>query len=612
MPIPKRLPILAVCSARVAGPTALLAVALVYLWSSLATIANFAFRYPAFDQFRLYPIYLGLPFPENAIQIENGHRPILPALVRLAEIRWFAADQWLQIAIGLACALLALTLLIWTLSRDRGLKALQVSAGTLMAVLAIFWLGNARILMHGNELVHAYIVVLLLICMVLAIHAARTAHTNLWMGAAALCAFAATFTFGSGMACFPALFVGAFLVRTPPRALALPAVLFAGALATYVFALPGNDGIRHVISVDPAANISALLSFLASPWMNAWLGMADPPLISSIQHSALHSAIGYFVVETARAIAKPLGSQWLMRECLVVGALGVLIWSGTLLHAWRQGRELSRVRLLAIALMSFGIGVAAMVSATRMESFLAHPTGILTDRYLPWSCLFWLGSALYIGCGVQASPRRQCAFAATALFCALILIPSHRSLAGWSATVHRNVQQSAVAAQLGIWDGQRFPDGPDARKNDVLASLGLLKRAHLSMFSEPAYALLEAGWHLASRPEVPLAGAFARVVRQFDDRASQHHVAAIEGWMPRVEGFTGSDTLVVVGSSGALRGLAKPSYIGPNKRSLRFSSARKGGFDGYVLDPARGELLSVVAISAAGNAVAAIPLQIPL
>src|SRR5690606_14207293 len=142
-----------------------LCVALVYLWSSIATIANFAFLYPAFDQFRLYPIYLGLPFPDSAIQLENGHRPILPALIRLAEIRWFDANQWLQIGTGLGFALLASGLLAWATVRERGLDILQIATATLFITLGFWWLGNARLLMHGNELAHAYLVVLLLVCM---------------------------------------------------------------------------------------------------------------------------------------------------------------------------------------------------------------------------------------------------------------------------------------------------------------------------------------------------------------------------------------------------------------------------------------------------------------
>ena len=84
--------------------------ALVWFWSSLATLSTFALRYPAFDQYRLYSIYLGLPFPTNAVQPENGHRPILPALLRLAEIRWLAADQKFKVVVGRGAGVVSLVL----------------------------------------------------------------------------------------------------------------------------------------------------------------------------------------------------------------------------------------------------------------------------------------------------------------------------------------------------------------------------------------------------------------------------------------------------------------------------------------------------------------------
>lgn len=574
----------------------LLLTALTYLWSSLATIANFAFQYPAFDQYRLYPLYLSLPFPENAIQLENGHRPILPALVRLAEIRWFEANQWLQIDIGLAFALAAQVLLAWAIMRERCLSALQMGTALLFATLGLWWLGNARMLMHGNELVHAYLVVLLMVCIGLAIHAARGKHAVAWMGLAASCAVAASFSFGSGLACFPALFVGAFLARLPARALVLPALALAGVLASYLLGLPGSNGVLNVMSIDLVGNLDALVMFLSSPWMNAWLGLADPPLFPALQRSVMQSG-GAILVDSARSVAAAFGSDWMVQESRLAGAVGVIAWLLMLFDACRKGSTLGGTRLLALVISTFGVGVAAIVGITRLDSFQAHPAGILADRYLPWSCLFWLGVALYVGCGTGTSQRRQLLVAATAFICAVALVPSHRSFAGWSATVHRSVQLSAAAAQLGIWDDSRFPDGPDASKQDVLRTLALLRARHLSMFSEPTYNLIESGRRIGSQSAPVLDGAWARIVRRFDDPLGGHHVATIEGWIPPIEALSGDPTLIIVDATRTVRGAAKPSHIGPGKGSLRFSRARKGGYDGYILDPEPGDTFDLAVLN---------------
>ncbi len=134
--------------------------AAIYLLTSLATIWNFAWPQPAFDQWRLYAIYLTQPFPQNVLQLENGHRPIIPALLRVAEIESLHANQYLQIVLGVGCALIAAGLLAWLVWRERGLPLPLRAAGVMLATVAVLWLGNARMPLHCNELVHAYLLTL--------------------------------------------------------------------------------------------------------------------------------------------------------------------------------------------------------------------------------------------------------------------------------------------------------------------------------------------------------------------------------------------------------------------------------------------------------------------
>ncbi len=115
-----------------------------YLLTGLAMIAAFAWPQPFLDQFRLYPIYLELPFPENVLQRENGHRPIIPGLIRVLEIHWLGANQMLQIAFGAFCALATALCAAWiALREDRLARPLRL-AGAMLAVMAVFWLGNAQ------------------------------------------------------------------------------------------------------------------------------------------------------------------------------------------------------------------------------------------------------------------------------------------------------------------------------------------------------------------------------------------------------------------------------------------------------------------------------------
>jgi hypothetical protein len=589
--------------------------ALAYLLTSLVAITNFALRYPAFDQYRVYPIYLGLPFPANALQLENGHRPILPTLLRLAEIRWFHADQRLQVVAGVAAALLALALVAWTVVRERGVPPITRACACALAALALFWLGIASMLMHGNESVHVYFVVLFSIAAMLAVESARRQRPARSMLVASLCCVAATFSFGTGMASFACVLLLGAVLRLRLRELAIPAVMLALTATIYLVALPGNGGVRNSLHVDPLANLAALARWLSAPWMQAWLGNGDAPLSESLQSSLLQMAMGRPLVASARWLDSLFGAHGMMIWSVLIGAVGIAAFAYLLLRAWHRGREAGAMRLLGLGLAAFALGAAGIVCLARLQAFQQSPEQVFADRYLPWSCLFWLGLALQAFAGLRLrSGWRTSAFAASTGFVLLLFAPSHRAFAGWSASVYRHLQQSAVAAQLGIWDAQRFPDGPDASRTNVLDTLARLRASHLSMFAEPAAALLQSGaWHAPAERPPATTDAVARIVREFDDPLSGRRIADFEGWMPRIESRPRDPLLVVVDAAGSLRGLAKTSFIGMNRSSLRLNVPQQRGFDGYVIDPRPGEVLSLLVLDASGaQALAAITLSVPV
>ena len=193
-----------------------------YLTSGLCAIANFAWLQPVFDQFRLYDIYLSQPFPNNVLQLENGHRPVIPSLLRLAEIHWLQANQMLQIVLGAGFATATSAIVAWFGWRSRRLSLPARAASVMLAVIGVFWLSNARMLLHGNELVHAYLIMVCVTSGSFCVYRAGSGAPAAWMSFASLCAAIATFSFGPGIAAFPALLFVGWLQRVPLRALALP------------------------------------------------------------------------------------------------------------------------------------------------------------------------------------------------------------------------------------------------------------------------------------------------------------------------------------------------------------------------------------------------------
>src|SRR5690606_40383145 len=108
-------------------------------------------KVPYADSYRFLTTFLERPFPENVLAADNGHREVLTNLVRLAELHWLHANQWLQTLVGVAGLFTATLVAMRTLRcepADRRIAAFGVLA------IGLYWLGNARKLAHGSEAAH--------------------------------------------------------------------------------------------------------------------------------------------------------------------------------------------------------------------------------------------------------------------------------------------------------------------------------------------------------------------------------------------------------------------------------------------------------------------------
>ena len=606
-PSPRLSALRSLLSPRRCLPALLVALAAAWLLGALVAMANFALRYPAFDQYRLYTWYLGMDFPASVLQLENGHRPILPALVRIAEIEAGVAGQKLQTMVAVGLALGTLAVLVLAAWRGRR-SALSWASMVLLATLGLFWLGYARMMMHGYEMVHVHLISLAVVLAVACVQRAGRERPVWHMAWAGIAALAATFSFGPGMACFVPVFLLAALLRLPPRSFVLPGLMFALAVLAYLGGLPGEDGVRGSLALRPLDNLRAGLQWLASPFFHAWLGFADAGMLAWNPGSRPEEKL---LRDAALVVARALGPDWKTRAALMIGLAGVAGWCWQVWRAWRYPQALSAIGGLALGLASFGLAVGAIIALARLAYFDQHPGQLMADRYLPWPGLFWLGLALSAAerAAQSARPAWRALAPVLALSLFVVLLPSHRGQVGWSAAVHRGNQQSAVAAQLGIWDPERFPREQDASRHDVETTLARLRERRLSMFAEPAHALLADAWRAPpdAGPELPMARAF--VTRRFHDDKGNRAVAAFEGWLTRIEDRPREPVLVVVDGQGRVRGLAKTSFIGPEKSPRRYNVPAKRGFDGYLLDPQPGETLRLLVLDPDTRAVLA---QVPV
>lgn len=555
-----------------------------FVLTGVLEIINFGWRQPMFDQFTMYPKYLLLPFPQNAIQLENGHRPILPVLLRIAEARWFSASQILQLTVGGACAFLMAAIVSISAWRAPNTSLAIRAACVATACIGIFWLGNARMLLHGNELLHVYLLGLFLLLGALSAYRAAQESALGWMSAASVFCLSATFCFGPGIAAFPAIALVAWYLRVPLRAIGILGLGIVAALITYLWILPGNEGVRGMLALRPIDSLATAMRWIASPWVNAWLGYADPPLYAWMTPTPSSSCVAHWLSGSANTIQSVLHIDIRRTGPLFVGLAGFAT-AGVLLvgQSFRRGPQ-PPIQCLALTLVLFSGALSVIIGIARLAEFSLQPDDIFADRYLPWSCMFWLGLAiLLLRKADKTGPWARATAMMIALAIPLALTASHQSWAGWGEAVYRNSQQSGAAAISDVFDSRVFPDDASASPQVVLKTLDLLERGRLSMFSTAGAGRL--GETLVVSNEKLDVAIWMDQTEAVIDAHSQRPAAHFRGIVTSgIRRIINGGTLVVIDGADQIVGYALPSFVGNQKPAPRTSLPRKRGFDGYIRD----------------------------
>lgn len=555
-----------------------------YLLTGILEIINFGWRQPMFDQFKMYPNYLSLPFPENALQLENGHRPILPILVRIADADWFSANQVLQLAVGGGCAFAMAVILAISAWRTPN-TSLPIRAGCVaIGCIGIFWLGNARMLLHGNELLHVYMLGLFLLLGALSVQRAAQGSAMAWMSAASTCCLFATFCFGSGIAAFPALAIVAWYSRIPLRAIGTLGLGVSAALIVYLWILPGNDGVRGMLILRPIDSLATAMRWIASPWINAWLGFADPPLYPWMAPTESSSSVARWLGASANIIQSTLHINNRETGALLVGLGGFGIAGILLLLQGFRRSPLLPIQGLALTLVLFSGAISVIIGISRLAGFSSQPDQVFASRYLPWSCMFWFGLAILLLLKVdQASRMMRVASLLIVMVVPFGLAPSHENWAVWGEAVFRSSQQAGAAAISNVFDARVFPDDDSASSADVMRTLDLLQEQHLAMYSTAGADRL--GQEIAINAGNPEVTIWMDRTESIIDTRNQKAAAHIRGIVTSgVRRIAEGGTLAIVDVNNRIVGFALPSFVGNQRPAPRINIPRKRGFDGYIRD----------------------------
>jgi len=447
-----------------------------YALAGLAAMWLVAPRVPYADQWRIYRTLIERPFPAGVVAVDNGHREVLPNLVRLAELDWMHADQRLQIAVAMLCALMAFAGLAIAAARASSSAAVRAGAA-LAAALGVFWLGNERALAHANEAVHAYPVLACLVgALLLAARPAPVSQPTRMWGAAAL-AIAGTFSFGSGIAIFPATMLVLLLRGAPVRAWLPVACALLLALALYLWG--AFDATVAATRIDPLGNAALVLRWLAAPLVHAVWPLLDPQLAERLREGTLQQLVA--------AVAGAAAAFGDLRHAggpqAVVGLGGVVGFVVLCRRALRAAPNAAVAQHVALGVAGFSLAVGAVIALSRAAYFELHPLELQAPRYLVWSSLFWSG--MLMACVLRAATPRRAAI--VALAAAVLIAPSEWWMGKRALHMRAVADDVALGATVGVL--ARDTETGETVLDELSAALPLLARRHAAMYAWP-----EAGW----------------------------------------------------------------------------------------------------------------------
>jgi hypothetical protein len=417
---------------------------LMLIGQTLSTVYNFGFVFPFQDQYFAYQHYMRDSFPVNVIQSENGHRPIFPALIRVSELVWLDGAHDLQRVIG--SLLMLATLGLWyrfavspqdtqgsagqslaassNLSRGSGVRRATI---VFLITIALFWMGSMRMQIHANEQVAIYG---LMLGLAIALHsvpnAGATPSRKNWIGMM-FGALLSAFSFGNGLVVFPVLIAVAIMQRLPRKDVLRLIVVTIVVAFIYRKVLPDRSTTLAPNWRDMLSGLSLVPAWLNGVFYTAYYQFIDWDAAKVAWLNSL-AADSKWAPELARSLFA--GADSWKRFLWAMIALGwVMIGAAIAIVLWhlRYGFR-SRLQLFAVSLMLFSLGTGMLIVMFRASYFLTvHPTQIFADRYVIWSCLWWLGFALY---AVDAISRLKAKFSTPVHFGAVLTV----LLMGWSLT----------------------------------------------------------------------------------------------------------------------------------------------------------------------------------
>jgi hypothetical protein len=386
---------------------------LVYLYLARWTVAHQ-------DYWLLYGTYFNNSWLQSALLKFGGHSLFFPSLIWMANIRFFHGSQQVLFFIGITLMLITFLLVVVPVWRDQTVGLTTKKIATLVLIVANFWMVRAAIAASGGFNVICSLVTFSAAIACLALpricnHSRRSVSVTI-----VLCAgFVASFSFGIGLAIWPALILLAWCLRAPMRMMAL--VVSGGVITAIVFLLLPPYKLNAETFQGPLLSILAMdinwfLRLIGNPFAYAIFAWGE---IKSYNHA----------IETS-----PLSVYF--------GIAGLLLALGSVVpELIRRETRKSSLRLLGLALVIFNLCNFLIITAARSGRGLSTA---VAPRYLFWSAFFWAGLFLIAIQRCESKPLLRSSLYVVALALPLVVLPSHYRAA--SIRMH-GIDRAEIAAK---------------------------------------------------------------------------------------------------------------------------------------------------------------------
>ena len=564
--------------------------AFIFLLSGVVYLYQGSWRVTTADYWRIYDFCLNHTWLESALHKHFEHSLFFPSFFWLIDLQFFRGNQLPLFLAGLALLFFTTTLLLVSVWRDKTVHLTAKMVATFVVVAGSLWTGRSPITASGGFNVICSLVIGSAVLAFLLLPRMGTCWAR-WLSTMPIvvsAGFVASFSFGAGLATWPALLFLMWSLRLRWHTFVPVGIAVLATILIYKALPPHAADHGAIYKIEAVASAG-----------------------SSLATQLCRLAGGPFFYAASGWNWKPIAPEAAATSILALwcGAAGLGIAGVAIVFAMiRRDLANSSLKFIGIALLVFNlVAMALAVAANRLRG-QGFENQFMTPRYLFWSTLFWVGLLLV---AIQYAESRSWIRSLVYLLGLLLpglLLPAHYKSAVYLRFGRIAAESAAIGLVTGVRDDERVKTTLFPNQNQVYRVAEQLRLRRLDMFAD--------GWQeWIGQPESKLFDHGSRredlrghciVARVFQHNGAKP-AAQVRGWakrrqhLPRLirrlsalpslicgnklnRDYTSAKTLVITDQTGIIRGLARSFPIDPFMNCFLYFGNQGEGFEGYIRD----------------------------